>query len=149
MFKNSGESSSLLEAQLSKCFSQKIRQDVRAVYSRSGIIQLMLLIKLMIITTLHRFLDPITGQVPNTRGRATLPGGANSLALDAVNAIGSTLALVIGHAAFSLEHPETQSTPVPSKPSVFYRDNFRQGNAATRVNEIKAYQFITIIHRIR
>lgn len=57
LFKNSGNSSALLEALLSKCFSQQpIKQDVRTVYCRSGIIQLMLLIKLMSIPTLHKFL---------------------------------------------------------------------------------------------
>lgn len=56
LFKNSGTSASLLEAQLTKCCSWQIKQDVRSVYSRSGIIQLMILMKLMSIPSIHRLL---------------------------------------------------------------------------------------------
>lgn len=40
LLKNSLNSSSLLETQLKKFFSQPLKQDVQAMYSISGIIQL-------------------------------------------------------------------------------------------------------------
>ena len=57
LFKNSGKSSTLLNAQLNRCTFQKIRQDLRAVHSRSLVIQLMILMKLMDIPTIHRFMS--------------------------------------------------------------------------------------------